>query len=206
VLCYSGDLAEGEQVVAPLRLLGTPIADLVGPMPYPALFQLTAAGEQRGLRHAVRSQFMTELGEDLVRTLVERTLAVLNPGTMVQLRVLGGAVSRVPRDATAFAHRDRPFLLMVSNAVPVEAGPEAARGAHDATEFVWRAVRPHGAGAYANFLAVGEEARVTEAFPPVTYARIAGLKARYDRHNVLRRNVNVPPALREMELALAGSV
>ena len=111
LVCYTGDLAQGERVVAPLRRLATPIADLVGPMPYPALFALTEVGTIRGLEQHVRSLFLPALSDEVLHTLTEETLATMSPETIVQIRVLGGAMGRVSVDATAFAHRATLLIL-----------------------------------------------------------------------------------------------
>jgi FAD/FMN-containing dehydrogenase len=189
--CYAGDLAVGEAVVAPLRRLAAPIADLLGPMPYPAMFALTAEAERPGLRHVVRSAFLNALGDDALEAIVSQSAAIMSPGTIVQIRVLGGAMSRVPADATAFAHRDKPFLVMIANY-----GPDADElPLYEArTEQVWQAIRPHAGGVYANFLADEGEARVREAYPRATFARLARLKAYYDPDNLFRRNQNIAPA------------
>jgi FAD/FMN-containing dehydrogenase len=192
-VCYTADLAQGERVVAPLRRLAAPIVDMIAPMPYPSLFALTASAEQRGFQHSVRSSFMERLESSAIHALVAETAATMSPGTLVQLRVLGGAMARVDPDATAFAHRDKPFMVMIANYGPDPAGA-ARRDA--ATEQVWRTLQPYAAGVYANFLAAEGEARIREAYPTPTYARLAALKAAYDPTNLFQLNQNITPASR----------
>jgi FAD/FMN-containing dehydrogenase len=193
-VCYAGDLAEGARVVAPLRRLGAPIADVIAPMPYPAIFALTAEAEIRGLQHAVRSLFLETLDTGALQALVAQTAAVMSPETLVQLRVLGGAMGRVAADATAFAHRDKPFMVTVTN---YGADPGGAARRQARTEQIWWALQPYAAGVYANFLGDEGEMRIREAYPRATYARLAALKARYDPDNVFRLNQNITPAPRE---------
>jgi len=190
--CYAGDLAEGERVVAPLRELGPVVADVIGPMPYPAIFGLTAMAEIKGLTHHVRSLYLKDVDDDAVRALVTSTAATMTPETLVQLRILGGAMSRVPSDATAFAHRDKGGLVMISNFGPREVGDAERR---ERTETVWRAMEPFASGVYVNFLKNEGTGRVREAYPATTYDRLARLKARYDPANVFRLNQNIAPAL-----------
>lgn len=190
LVCYSGDMAEGERIVAPLRRLATPLADVIAPMPYSAILSLAANGEIRGLRHHVRSLFMRSLDTDAVRALVTSAAATMSPETMVQIRSLGGAMSRVPRDATAFAHRDAQFSVLVTNYGLTPEG-DAERKAR--TERVWEALRPYAAGVYVNFLGDEGDERIREAYPPDTYARLAALKAQYDSTNFFRRNQNIAP-------------
>jgi FAD/FMN-containing dehydrogenase len=188
---YAGDLAEGEQAVAPLRRLGRVVADIMGPMPYPAIFALTEVAEVKGLSHHVRSLYLQDVDNDALRTLAESTAATFGPDTVVQLRILGGAMSRVPSDATAFAHRNKRVLVMISNFGPGEIGDAARR---DRTDVVWRAMQPYASGVYVNFLGREGEARVRDAYPDTTYDRLAALKARYDPENVFRLNQNIEPA------------
>jgi len=188
LVCHAGDLTEGERVLAPLRALGTPVADLVGPMPYPAIFGLAEVGTVRGLRHYSRSMFLSTFSEADADALVRAALATVNPGSLVQLRALGGAISRVPSDATAFAHRDKNFMLLVSNFSP---DPSDANRCQAASDAVWRAVCHRDLGMYGNFVSAVEEGRAHDVYPAATFARLAEIKRRYDPHNVLSRNVNI---------------
>jgi FAD/FMN-containing dehydrogenase len=191
VVCYTGDLADGVRVVAPLRQLATPIADVISPMPYPAMFAMTEEATIRGLQHAVRSQEQRALSDEVIHTIVEEAAAIMSPMTLVQVRALGGAMSRVPADATAFAHRDKQALVMATSFAPSAADAEPARVR---TEQIWQALRPYADGVYVNFLEDEGERRVHEAYPPITYARLAALKKRYDPANLFRLNQNIPPA------------
>jgi len=191
MVCYTGDLAEGAQIVAPLRTLGTPIADVIAPMPYPAMFAMTEEATIRGLQHAVRSLFLRTLSDEVIHTIVEEAAAIMSPMTIVQLRILGGAMSRVPVDATAFAHRDKQALVMAAKFALPSTYAEPARVR---TEQIWQALRPYADGVYVNFLEDEGERRVHEAYPPATYARLAALKKGYDPTNLFHFNQNIPPA------------
>ena len=191
-LCYTGDLAEGERVVAPLRTLGTPIADLIAPMPYPAMFALTEEATRRGRMHDGRSLLLRTLDDEALHTLVQEALVFMAPGMIVQLRVLGGAMNRVATDATAFAHRNAQAMIMVGYG-----GPKSANTAclHASMEQIWQAIRPYSASVYVNFLADEGAQRVHEAYPLETYARLAALKQRYDPTNLFRLNQNITPTI-----------
>jgi FAD/FMN-containing dehydrogenase len=190
LVCYVGDLAQGERVVDPLRRLATPIADLVGPMAYAALFDLTQVGTIRGLEQHVRSLFLQTLSSEVLHTLTEETLATMTPETIVQIRVLGGAMGRVSVDATAFAHRAAQAMVIITNFGPPS---DNAEGRSARTEHVWKALQPYAEGVYVNLLAEEGEQRIHEAYPPATYARLEALKNRYDPTNFFRMNKNINP-------------
>jgi FAD/FMN-containing dehydrogenase len=200
LVCYTGDLSEGERVVAPLRQLATPIADLIAPMPYPNIFALTEIGEVRGLQHHGRSQFFETFTDEMLHTLVAAFQSVMSPETMISLRVLGGAMSRVAPDATAFAHRDKQGIVLITHFAPLSADADslAAR-----TEQVFQALAPYANGAYANFLSDEGEQRVREAYPPATYDRLVALKNQYDPTNLFGLNQNIKPTV---PATLAASV
>src|SRR5918997_4401258 len=104
LLCYAGEVDEGERVVAPFRALATPLIDTVGPKPYPQMYEPTGPGPDE---EVARSLFMDSVDSRVAETIVEHLQASSAPLAVAQLRVLGGAMARVPAEATAFAHRKR---------------------------------------------------------------------------------------------------
>ena len=190
--CYVGDLAEGERVVAPLRTLAEPIVDIVGPMPYPGMFDLTRELAVPGRRLAMRSMYLASLADDEIETIVTHTRQEISPfTTFAQLRVLGGKMARIPAESTAFGHRDKPFMLSVI----AEWDDPAEDEQHQAwTARFYEALRPHADGVYVNFVQNEGEARVRDAYKPATYKRLAAVKAQYDPTNLFRQNQNIKPA------------
>lgn len=191
-VCYTGNLSEGEQVVAPLRSLGKPIADLIAPMPYPSMLTLTEEATMRGFAHDDRSLLLRALDDNALHTLVQEASVFMAPGMVIQLRILGGAMNRVSTDATAFAHRNAQALIMVGYMLPQSTHTSYLRAS---MEQVWQAMRPYAAGAYVNFLTDEGEERVHDAYPPATYARLVALKNRYDPTNLFRLNQNIKPTV-----------
>jgi hypothetical protein len=110
---------------------------------------------------------------------------------VAQIRVLGGAMARVPNDASAFAHRDRPIMITVAS---LFADP-AERPRHQAWVDSFAAELQRGPrGTYVSFLPdVGPE-RVREAYPGPTWDRLREVKRTYDPANLFRLNQNIPPA------------
>ena len=178
----------GERAIAPFRALATPLADFLRPMPYPEMYM----PDEEGFHplFASRTMFVDAVDESLAETIVDRLAASTAMMSAVQLRVLGGAMARVPVDATAFAHRDRRIMANVATLfeAPDERETHEAwvTGLHD----VLRGDEP---GAYVNFLSDEGEERVREAYPGPTWDRLATIKARYDPTNVFHRNQNIPP-------------
>jgi FAD/FMN-containing dehydrogenase len=189
--CYTGDLDAGQQALAPLRTLAgrAPLADTTGPTPYPALYDLTATAAA-SRPHAIRNAYLRELADETIDIVLDSVDRATSPFGLVALRELGGAMARVPVDATAFAHRDKAFYVAADNAWE-DGSPER----HVAwTEAFWQAVAPHTDGAYAAFLDDEGEDRVRSAYTPAAYARLAAVKRRYDPGNLFRLNPNVRPA------------
>ncbi len=187
-VCWSGPADEADAALAPLRGLATPLADLVRPVPYPELFP-PADPEYRPTAVA-----RTLLLDHVDVPLAERVLARLQAADgmrVVQLRALGGAIARVPADATAYAHRSSRVMANVAAFVqdPAERPARAEWVAGTA------ALLDQGdPGAYVNFLGDEGPERVRAAYPGATWDRLAAVKAVYDPGNLFRRNQNVPPA------------
>ncbi len=184
----SDDPALAARVLDPIRRLGPVVADTVAPVPYAATLE-DGGAPPPGIRFVARSAFVDgESAPDLMRLLAEARASRRSP--VVVVRSLGGAVSRVPDDATAYAHR-RAELLLVTFSVGPEAAVEAAR---PAVEALWGRLAPHVHGAYANFQTSATDEDSRAIYPAPTYERLAAVKHRYDPANLFARNHNVRPA------------
>jgi len=189
-LAYAGDLEDGQRVVAPLRALATPIVDLVKPMPYPQLYP----PEQQGFHPTAvsRTMLVDAVDRDATQAIVEHLQASTALLPVTQLRVLGGAMARVPAEATAFAHRQS--RVMVNLAAVYQHPEEVAE--HQAWVDRLAAALHEGQGdarAYVNFLGDEGQARIHQAYPASTWQRLAAVKARYDPTNLFHHNHNIPP-------------
>jgi FAD/FMN-containing dehydrogenase len=188
LLVHAGDLEAGERAVAPLRALAPPIADLVRPMPYPEIYP-----PDEGDYHpsaVAHTMFIDRVDRDAADTIDEYLRASDAAMRVAQLRVLGGAMARVPDDATAFAHRRS--RIMVNLAAFYEGAEDRAVRQAWVTDFA-AALQQSDAGAYVNFLGDEGESRVRAAYPGSTWDRLASIKARYDPDNLFRLNQNIPP-------------
>lgn len=179
----------GEKAIAPFRALAEPLADMIRPMPYPEIYM-----PQEEDYHPVavgRTRFTDQIDEDAIATILDRVESSSAMMAVAQLRALGGAMARVPDDATAFAHRRSRFMVTVANVFErVEDTPT-----HQAwVDELSAALGLNGRGAYVNFLGDEGEAGVRAAYPGETWDRLREIKRRYDPTNLFRLNQNVPPA------------
>jgi FAD/FMN-containing dehydrogenase len=186
----SDDIEAGQAALAPFRALATPLAEAAFPMPYPGIYDFTAEGGKRG-NGVVRSMFLETLDDAAVDTILARVAAPSSPTAMTEIRVLGGAMARVPAEATAFAHRDANVLVALITTFE----DAAEQPIHEAwTQAYFEELRPKAAGVYSNFVANEGEGRIREAYPSATYARLAEVKRRWDPANLFRLNQNIRPA------------
>jgi FAD/FMN-containing dehydrogenase len=190
LVTWTGEIEAGQQALAPFRALAEPVADLVGPMPYPEMYRLT--DHQAGPHGAeVRMMFADDLSDETIDAALNAVVTADSPFSVVQLRGLGGAMARVDPAATAFAHRERKYFVAILRAW---FDPSEDATPHQVwAESLWRAIRHDGKGVYVNFLGEEGEARVREAYPGATYDRLAAVKAAYDPENLFRFNQNVAP-------------
>jgi len=187
-VAFDGDDPElAAQAIDPIRRLGTVIDDDVQPKPY-ADTLVDGLTPPPGIQFVTRSAFVDkESVSEVLRILTEAGASERSP--FIAVRSVGGAVSRVPGDATAYAHRQAELMV-----VTTVAGPKpVVEAARPALEAIWRRLAPHVNGAYANFLATATEEDVAAIYPAETYQRLAAVKRQYDPGNLFARNHNIRP-------------
>jgi FAD/FMN-containing dehydrogenase len=187
VVVDSDDAVRVAEVLDPIRRLGTVIDDDVVLTPY-AHTLAEGMVPPPGLRFVSRSGFVD-------RSSVPEALGILadvatTPGApVIGVRGLGGAVARVPDDATAYAHRQAELMF-----VTITAGPDpVVAAAGPALEAIWARLAPHVNGAYANFLTAATDEELEAIYPAETYRRLVAVKDRYDPGNLFASNHNVRP-------------
>jgi FAD/FMN-containing dehydrogenase len=191
LMVYTGPLDAGERAVAPFRSLAEPIVDMLRPMPYPEIYPPDDA-----TYHPIatqRTMFVDAIDRNGVETILDQLEASTAKMRVAQIRVLGGAIDRVPADATAFAHRGRRIVVTI--AALGESAEDASRN-QPWVDGLWKALQNGVPGAYVNFINNEGPARVREAYPGPTWERLTAIKARYDPTNLFRLNQNIPPASR----------
>lgn len=194
LMTYAGSAEDGERALAPFRALAEPVADLLRPMTYPEMYPPDEEAPPGEHPVAVsRTMFMDHLDRDLAQLVVDRIaehMASTDAAMAVaQLRVLGGAMARVPVDATAFAHRASRIMVNVAVLYP----PGGQASVHDAwVAGLADALLQDDNGKYVNFIGPeGADPRL--AYPDATWERLVAVKRRYDPSNLFHRNYNVTP-------------
>jgi FAD/FMN-containing dehydrogenase len=192
VLCYNGPADEGERAIGALRRFGTPIAGEIGPMPYTALQSMLDAGFPSGLQVHWRSEFIATIPDDFIEAAVSSFERVPSPLSALMLEQFGGAVSRVPREATAFDQRDSDYNLVIVSrwADPADRDKNVA-WARETSE----RMQPFTTGrVYVNYIGAGEAPdRVRAAFGADKFKQLVEIKRKYDPTNVFQMNQNIPP-------------
>ena len=189
---HAGSVEDGERAAQPLRSLAEPVADLMGPMPYTAMQSLIDPLWPAGAHNYFTGVMLNQLTDETIDTLLAQHAAGRAPVRELHLHHGGGAMSRVPADATAFAHRDAAYILNIIARSPDREGFEEHAGWARATH---RAMDPWSTGGgYVNFTSEPGQDKVQSAYPPDTYALLAAVKDRYDPTNLFRLNQNIRPS------------
>ena len=188
MLFHAGPADATQQALAPFRALAEPLADLLRPLSYGELYPPEQDGQMP--LAAARTLFTDAVDRAVAAEIVGRLTASTALMPVVQLRVLGGAVARVPADATAYAHRSRRVLASVA---AIYANRDE-RMKHEAWAEDFAASLRSDDAAYVNFLGDEGSERVRAAYPGRTWTRLREIKRRYDPENVFHLNQNVPPA------------
>ena len=189
LMTYAGGPEAGQDALAPFRAVAEPVADLLRPMPYPEVYP--PEEEEYHPVATARTMFVDTIGRPEAETILEHLGTSTAMMGVAQLRTLGGAMARVPADATAFAHRRSKIMV---NVAALYERPEEVAVHGPWVEAFAAALHQVDDGAYVNFLADEGETRIRAAYPGSTWDRLRQIKARYDPTNLFRLNQNIPPA------------
>jgi UDP-N-acetylenolpyruvoylglucosamine reductase len=191
IVCYNGPIEEGEQVIKPLREFGPPLADMVAPIPYTEMQARAEPLFPYGRLHYWKSSFVRELSDEAIETAIAQFATVPSPLSGVTFEQLGGAMSRVGPNETAFGDRSAPYSLIITSQWEDRADSDQnIQWARDC----WDAMQPFSKDeVYINYIDQGDEARVKDAFTASSYDRLVALKNTYDRTNFLHLNQNIAP-------------
>ncbi len=191
VACWAGALDEGEKALEGLRDLAPRVAEMVGPMPYPALNSAFDGLVPPGLQHYWKANFVGELTDEAIEAHATHGPKVPAVNSTVHIYPIDGACHRVPPDATAFAYRDANFATVIAGMWPDPAENE------DNVKWVrdyYEATAPHSEeGGYVNFMAEDDQSRIQANYKD-NYARLVRTKREYDPGNLFRFNQNIDPS------------
>lgn len=192
VATYAGPVDEGQEVLAPLFALQPPV-NVVMPKPYTAHQKMFDAAVPHGRHYYWKSHKLGPLTDELIDIIVSNCERITSPLSSVPIFSFGGAVARVPEDATAFPYRDASHdINIVASWLPENVG-DADRHMGWVREF-FSAVEPHSRGVYVNFTSDDAAERVRHAYSGEQWARLTALKAKYDPTNFFRMNANIMPS------------
>ena len=189
-VCFSGNASNAERALAPLRALGTPLADELKTMDYVAVQRSGDIDDPRAMASYLKSGFITTLDDRLISAIVDRFQGDARRGTSVFFQQSGGAIGRVDPATTAFAQRDIRFNMLSSVGWPN--GEDAADHIAWIKQY-WEGLEPFTHGFYVNDMEIGEGAAAVRRNYRSNHERLVAVKNRYDPRNLFRLNANIQP-------------
>jgi FAD/FMN-containing dehydrogenase len=189
--CYAGDLKEGEKALKALRGLGKPIADVIAPHPFTAWQAAFDPLLTPGARNYWKSHDFADLPDAAISAILKGVRELPSPECEVFIAHVGGAMARIPANATPWPNRDAHFIMNVHTRWQDKAQDQAciAWARH-----LFKATAPFASDSvYVNFMPEDENDRVEKAYG-TNYRRLAEIKRRYDPANLFRMNQNIRPA------------
>jgi hypothetical protein len=190
ICCYAGPVEDGEKVVRPMKEFGHPLLDLCEPKPFVNHQAMFDPSFPKGWWYYFRSCDLAELTDEVIDIIADRALLMTSPQTAFPIFHLGGAISRVGEDATAFNGRSAGHTLNINATTETIEGFDEER---EWSRSLWSALEPYHTSVYVNFLMEEGEERVRQAYGAEKYDRLKVLKRRYDPDNFFRLNQNIPP-------------
>ncbi len=188
---YAGPVEDAAVALRPIKDFGTPIADVMQPRQYTQFQQMLDGSWTAGAQNYWKAEYLRGVDRTVADALVKAHTTITSPLSDFKVAALGGAVARVPADATAYPNRAAPMILNI-NARWTDPGETATHVGW--TQDLWSSVQPVSVGAtYVNFMGDEGQDRVRRAYGPGTYERLVALKREYDPTNLFRLNHNIDP-------------
>lgn len=192
---HCGPVKEGEQVIQPLRELGTPLLDMSGPAPWTDVQSAFDPFFPKGQRYYYfKSRYLKNLDESTIDALLPRAINPPVPSVLIAIWHYGGAMQRVDNTKTAFMGREAPFLFSVD---AIWDDPKETEDVVAYSQAYLAEMDPFSSeGSYVNFAGLGEEGEaLVRAAYGVNYDRLVALKNKYDPTNLFRLNQNIKPTV-----------
>jgi hypothetical protein len=188
--CYAGAIEEGEKVIRPMKEFASPLLDLCMPKPFLAHQSMFDPSFPHGWWYYFRSANLAELNDDVIDIIATKAQQMTSPLTAFPIFQLGGAITRVGEDDTAFSGRGAGHTININATTATAAGFDEER---EWSRYFWTALRPYQTSVYVNFLMNEGEDRIRQAYGAAKYDRLKALKRKYDPDNFFRINQNIPP-------------
>lgn len=191
-VCFSGDLIDVDDVLAPIRALGDPIVDLLQEQPYVQVQSYLDAGEPKGHHYYWKTEYAAELSDELLSATRNLFAECPIPGAELGFLHLGGALNEHDEDDGAVGNRDARFAIGANGMwQPDEPGADTFRQwIRDA----WERLRPFSTGGnYINFQTADDDEQRIRATYGANYDRLVTVKRMCDPDNVFRSNRNIRP-------------
>ncbi|MCG2624609.1 FAD-binding oxidoreductase [Arthrobacter sp. I2-34] len=192
-VCYSGDLARTDEVMAPVRALGTPLVDLLAEQPYAQVQSYLDDTEPKGMHYYWKTEYVTELSDDLLAEACRSFATCPIADAEIGFLHLAGDLNDHDDDDGAVGNRDVKYVMGCNGMWD----PDDANGAQYRSWIhgAGQRLRPFTAGrTYINFQTADEDDGRIRATFGANFARLAALKRAYDPGNLFRSNRNIPPA------------
>lgn len=189
-ICHCGARADAERELAALRKIGTAVQDSLGRAPYTELQSRIDKDYPAGRGYYLKSGFIAEISKNLIERVVDHLEAAPAPRCLASFIQMGGAISRVKPDATAYWHRNAGHSVLLAGFWD---RPEDADAPRAWVKTGWERLEPLTDGFYVNLIAPDEDERRVRNTYGSNYDRLAALKRKYDPMNLFRRNANVRP-------------
>jgi hypothetical protein len=191
VWCGTGTAAETDKATSPMRSVGKPLLDAIGPAPFPVVQSTFDGLYPPGLQWYWRADNFTELSDAAIAKHVEHGSKLPSMWSTMHLYPVNGAAQRVGKNDTAYSFREALFAEVI---VGVDPDPANAGKITEWCKSYYDALHPYSAGgAYVNFMMDEGQERVQASFRD-NYARLATIKKKYDPTNFFRVNQNIKPA------------
>jgi FAD/FMN-containing dehydrogenase len=187
---WLGEPAKGEALINPIRETTPSHAEAIGNNPWVAWQSGFDGLVEHGARNYWKSHHLKNLSDDSIDRIIDFAGRLPSDECEIMIPHMEGAPSRVAENATAFVHRQTPFLLNIHT--------RWRRVSDDEKCIAWardfhRSMEPFAQGVYVNFLSDEGEDRVKAAYSKEVWERLVGIKNKYDPHNLFRMNQNIKP-------------
>jgi FAD/FMN-containing dehydrogenase len=195
VVCYNGDIQEGERLLEPLRKFGTPIADLVQPMPYTSVQVMIDALTPAGRQNYEKAHFLADVSDGAIDIMIDSFKGVTSPYSAIIIQHIGGEMQRGAGEGAAYRQRDALYNQIIFSAWLDQGESEVhIKWNRD----IWEAMKPHTTGGvYVNDIGreVEEGSDMMRSAYGASYPRLVEIKNKFDPKNLFRHNQNIKPTV-----------